>query len=105
MRLGGQLQACLFFLRKDFWCTKAQIEPKPTNKRKLSEQKTTKAKIFLAQKLLRGENHLFCVLVLFCAQNLFVKKRLEIVLITSFTILLICTGKNFVVPIFHLYSL
>ena len=29
--------------------------PKPTNQIKLSEQKTTKATIFCAEKLLRGE--------------------------------------------------
>ena len=55
MRLLGQFQAgLLFFLRKDFERTKTQIKPKPTNKTKTSEQKTTKATFFRAQKLLRG---------------------------------------------------
>ena len=44
----------LFFLRKNFKRTKAEIKSKPTNKTKLSKQKTTKATIFRAQKLLRG---------------------------------------------------
>ena len=43
-----------FFLRKNFKRTKTQIMPKPTNKIKLSEQKTTKATIRFAEKLLRG---------------------------------------------------
>ena len=37
-----------FFVWKDFACTKVQIKPKPTNKIKLSKQKTTKATIFCA---------------------------------------------------------
>ena len=45
----------VFFLRKNFKRTKTQIKSKRTNKTKLSEQKTTKATIFRAQKLLRGE--------------------------------------------------
>ena len=54
MRLSGQYWPCLFFLRKKFERTKTQIKPKPTNKTKLNEQKTTKATIFCAEKLLRG---------------------------------------------------
>ena len=54
-----------FFLQKNFKRTKMQIKPKPTNKTKTSKQKTTEATIFCAQKLLRGGNYLFCVLVLF----------------------------------------
>ena len=38
---------CIFFTKK-FGRTKTQIRPKPTNKTKLSEKKTTKAKIFRA---------------------------------------------------------
>ena len=53
MMLSGQFQMCLFFLQKNFERTKTQIGGKPTNKTKLSEQKTTKATIFHAQKLLR----------------------------------------------------
>ena len=64
MRLLGQLQVCLFiyfFLRKGFERTKTQIKPKPTDKTKPREKKTTKATIFCAQKLLKGENCTFCV--------------------------------------------
>ena len=69
LRLSGQFQVCFFFffffLQKNFKRTKMQIKPKPTNKTKTSKQKTTEATIFCAQKLLRGGNYLFCVLVLF----------------------------------------
>ena len=62
MRLSGQFQVYLllffFFLRKNFKRTKTQIKPKSTNETKISEQKTTKATIFLAQKILR-ERKLF----------------------------------------------
>ena len=60
------------FLRKIFERTKMQIKQKPTNKTKTSKQKTTKATVFCAQKLLRGG----------------LLKKPKIVLITSFTILL-----------------
>ena len=51
MWLSRQFQ---FFLRKNFKRTKTQIKPKPTNKTKTSKQKTLKATIFRAEKLLRG---------------------------------------------------
>ena len=54
MKLSRQFQVCSCFLRKDFERTKTQIKTKPTNKTKLSEQKTTQATIFCAEKLLRG---------------------------------------------------
>ena len=54
MKLSGQFEIFFFFLRKIFERTKMQIKLKPTSKPKLSEQKTTKATIFRAQKLLRG---------------------------------------------------
>ena len=66
----------LFFLQKKFERTKTQIKPKPTNKTKLNEQKTTKATIFCAEKLLRG-GKLFLLHFL---------KKIDIVLITSLTI-------------------
>ena len=47
MRLSRQFQ---FFLQKNFDPTKVQIKPKPTNKTKLSQQKTTKATAFLRIK-------------------------------------------------------
>ena len=79
MRLSEQFQAGLFFfLRKDFEHTKTQIKPKPTNKTKTSEQKTTKAAFFRAQKLLRGGNWLFCALVLFLRSNFFREKNLKL---------------------------
>ena len=53
MRLSGQFLAYLFFffLQKNFKLTKTQIKPKPTNKTKTTEQKTTKATIFCTQIL------------------------------------------------------
>ena len=51
MRLSRQFQ---IFLQKNFKRTKMQIKTKPTNKTKLSKQKTTKAVVFGTQKLLRG---------------------------------------------------
>ena len=39
MRLSGQFHS-VYFLGKDVKGTKTQIEPKPTNKTKTSEQKT-----------------------------------------------------------------
>ena len=53
------------------------MKPKPTNKTKTREQETTKATVFCAQKHLRGGK-------LFISRFL---KKIEIVLITSFTIL------------------
>ena len=88
MRLSGQFQTCFFFFFyekilnaqkcKSFKRTKTQIKPKSTNKTKISEQKTTMATIFRAQKLLR-EGKLFILRFL---------KKFEIVLITSFTTVL-----------------
>ena len=75
MRLLGQIQPRLFLLRKDFKRTKTQIKPKPTNKTKISEQKTTKAISVRAQKFLRGENCLFWVLVLFLRSKFFCQKK------------------------------
>ena len=77
MRLLGQFQAgLLFFLRKDFERTKTQIKPKPTNKTKTSEQKTTKATFFRAQKLLRGGKLVILRFgTFFYAQIFFVKKN------------------------------
>ena len=72
MRLSGQFK---FFKRKNLKRTKTQIKPKRTNKTKLSEQKTTKATTFGAQKVLRGRKLFilrFCAVLY--AHNLFVKK-------------------------------
>ena len=83
MRLSGQFQACFFFfLRKDFKRTKTQIKPKPTNKTKTSKKKTTKAIFCCPQKLLReGEVVILSFL-----------KKIEIVLIISFALLLKICG-------------
>ena len=53
-----------------------QIKQKSTNKTKISEQKATKAMVFCKHKNFQeGGNRLFWVLVLFYAQNFFVKKK------------------------------
>ena len=54
MKLSQEFQVCSFFLRKDFERTNTQIKTKPTNKTKLSEQKTTGETIFCVEKRLRG---------------------------------------------------
>ena len=61
IRTTSSLFIFFFFLRKGFERTKTQIKPKPTDKTKPREKKTTKATIFRAQKLLKGENCIFCV--------------------------------------------
>ena len=50
MRLSGQFEGNSFFLRKNLKRTKTQIKQKSNNKTKLSEQKTTKATSFPANK-------------------------------------------------------
>ena len=75
MRLSRQFQ---FFLRTNFVRTKTQFKQKPTNKTKTSKQKTAKATVFRAQNILRGVK-------LFILHFL---KKIKIVLITSFIILL-----------------
>ena len=65
-----------FFLQKDFTCTKTQIKRKPINKIKLSKQKTTKATIFQALKLLKeGKMVGFGLICILSAGNLFVKEE------------------------------
>ena len=75
MGLSIQFQ---FFCEKILSAQKRKSTQKPTNKTKTSKQKTTKATIFRAEKLLRG-GKLFILRFL---------KKIEIVLITSFSILL-----------------
>ena len=62
---------------------------KQNNKTKISKQKTTKAAIFCAQRLLRGRNHFCWVWYFLFVWNLFVKKkiknRFKIALIASIT--------------------
>ena len=81
----------MFFLGKDFKRTKTQIKPKSTNKTKISEHWTTKTTIFRAQKLLRRWKSFVLRFDTFCTLKIFQWKkinRLEIISITSFTILL-----------------
>ena len=80
-----------FLLRKNLERIKTQIEPKPTNKIKLSEQRTTKATFFRAEKLLRGGKLRFL-------------KRTEIVLITSYTTSYVITQLAFVLIVFLVFS-
>ena len=107
MRLSGPFQACLFFLRKDF-------EHKKAPKRLLE--------VFVHKKLLPllfFVRFFFCfvswfgLICVFVHLKFFGKKkinRFEIVLITSFTILLTCTPINplienvFLRPHFYLWS-
>ena len=80
----------LFFLRKDFKRTKTHHKQKSTSKTKLSQQKERQQ--LLQRKTSKGEIVCFAFWCFFYAQTFFVKKkinRLEIVLITSFTILLL----------------
>ena len=72
-----------FFLQKNVKGTKRQIKPKPTNKTKTSERKAAKATSSHAQNFLRGRK-------LFILRFL---KKFEIVLVTSFTILLLIPQK------------
>ena len=115
----------IFFHEKFLSVQKHVTSKNELTNQKINEQKTTKATILLcAQKLLRGWKIFVCVLGLFVRSKFFCKKKtkknkLEIVLITSFAILLTCTptnpsienyfstnfGTNFVVPHFYLYTL
>ena len=73
MRLSGQFQACLFFFYELVLSVKKHSQAKMNQQNKIKQTLNNKGNIFLcAQKL---ESRLFCVLVLFYAQNLFVKKN------------------------------
>ena len=66
----------ILFLWNDFAHTKTCHKQKPTNKTKLNKQKVTKANIFYAHKnFYEEENRLFSILMIFYAQNLFIKKN------------------------------
>ena len=68
-----------FLLRKNLECTKMQIKPKTTNKTKNKRTKSNKGNKFLHTKTSkRGEIVYFAFL-----------KKIEIILITSFTIKLL----------------
>ena len=65
------IKTILFFFTKNVKHTKTQIKPKPTNKTKISKQKTTKATIFCAKTSKRDKIVYFAF---FSTQNLFLKK-------------------------------
>ena len=86
MGLSGQFQ---FFLCKNFKCTETQIKQKPTDKTKLSKQKTEQGNSFWCIKTSkRGIIVYFVFSYFFVHLEFFCKKKIDIVLITSFTILL-----------------
>ena len=73
-------------MKKNLCNTKKQNKQKATNKTKISEQKTIKATIFRAQKLLRGRK-LFTLHFFLNLESL--PKKINFVLITSFIIRLL----------------
>ena len=73
-----------FFFARNFCNTKTRHKQKPASKTKVSEQKTTKATILCAQKLYKSEKIIYFAVFLFKISC----KKIEIVSITSFTILL-----------------
>ena len=86
----------IFFIGKILQHKKAQNMQKETNKTKVSEQKTAKATVFRVQNFIRVVKLFVLRVTLFSTQNVFFKNlktlslnRLEIVTITSFTILLL----------------
>ena len=64
-----------FLFTKRFHAHKNTHKQKQTKKTKISEQKTTKAAISSAQRLLRSRNRFLLGLVLLSARNLFVKQK------------------------------
>ena len=50
LRLSGQFQVCLFFIRKDFWRTKTQIKPKLSNKTKKANKTHQRQQFFVHTK-------------------------------------------------------
>ena len=81
MRLSRQF---LFFFARKFCNSKTRHKQKPASKTKVSEQKTTKATILCAQKLYKSEKIIYFAVLL----SKISCKKIEIVSITSFTILL-----------------
>ena len=81
MRLSRQF---LFFFSINFCNSKTRHKQKPASKTKVSEQKTTKATILCAQKLYKSEKIIYFAVLL----SKISCKKIEIVSITSFTILL-----------------
>ena len=75
-----------FYINR-FHTQKNTHKQKQTNKTKISEQKTTKAAVFCAQRLLRGRNRFCWVWYFLCVWSLFEKKinRFKIVLTASMT--------------------
>ena len=81
MRLSRQFQTSLFiylfiyFYEEILSVQKGKSNQNQPTKTQTSEQKTTKATIFSAWKLLRGENWVFCALMLFVPSKSFCKKK------------------------------
>ena len=85
------MSVCLFFLRKTFATQKTQNKQKPSNKQKQANKKQQKQQLFAQKNFLRGRK--WFILWFFLLKFLF--KKIEIVLVTSFTILLAqCITKN-----------
>ena len=53
-QLAEELHKPIFFLRKDFACTRTLTNKKPTNKTKISEQKNNKGDNFLRAQTPKG---------------------------------------------------
>ena len=87
MRLSRQFQAWLFFLQKDFKCKKKNSQANINQQNKIKHTLDNSGNNFLhAQTSKRVKVTCFAIWSFSCAQNLFVKKkinRLEIVLLTS----------------------
>ena len=86
MRLSDNFEPVIFFSKRS-WTHKNVNQTKTNWQNKNKLRKNNKGNSFSrAQELLRGwKSYFFCILVLFYAQDFFVKKNwLEIVLITSF---------------------
>ena len=80
------IEAIKTIFKPAFFFLKKNITHKKYSQTKISEQKTTKAAVFYAQRLLRGRNRLLG-LVLFVSMESFHKKinKFKIVLIASIT--------------------
>ena len=100
MRLSGQFQASFFFTKKILSAQKHVTSKNKLTKQKQANTQQRRQQIFARTKASKR--------VLFCAQILFINKKLilwlEIVLIISFKILLMCTRFNLPIEIF-LYAL
>ena len=78
------IETISFFFARNFCNTKTRHKQKPASKTKASKQKTTKATILCTQKLYKREEIIYFAVFLFKISC----KKIEILSITSFTILL-----------------